>query len=63
MMQSPTNATIQGKRVWVEGATDAEVEYINYHVQMGLGLHIQYNPKLPQVERINTDGTPAREPK
>jgi hypothetical protein len=56
MMLMATNATIQGKRVWLEVPDEKEgatvVGYVNYHLEAGLGLHIQHDNKLPQRENI-----------
>lgn len=56
MILVATSVTIQGKRVWLEVAdkkeADTVAEYVNYHGEAGLGLHVQHNSKLPKRERI-----------
>jgi len=52
MTLTPTTVTIQGKRVWLQDAGDADIAYVAYRATLPSGLHIENNPKLPKAERI-----------
>lgn len=58
MTLSPTNVTIDGCRVWLQDATDATLEHVNYRA--AFGLHIETRTDMPKAERIDTHGTTAR---
>lgn len=53
-MLLPTKVTLNGRRVWLENATDADVEYVEYKSKLG-GAHMQLNEKLPDVEGIDNE--------
>lgn len=48
----PTKVMLNGKRLWLQDATEAEIAYLEYHTSIGTPLKLEFKQTLPQQENI-----------